>query len=94
MLVNHAYLGWGLVSMQLSHGLHLQQEEAALLVQMEQVVQPVLLGPRHLAGLRHNERMLPLPLPAAAAGLRLCRLRPAAAVLVSAIHLVLLHFQP
>ena len=51
-----AYLGWGLVAAELSDGLHLQQEDAALLVQVEQVVQPVLLGPRHLCKDRWTKR--------------------------------------
>jgi hypothetical protein len=42
------YLGRGLVSTHLGNGLHMQQEDVALLVQVEEVVEPVLLGLREV----------------------------------------------
>jgi hypothetical protein len=41
---SEVYLGRGLVSAHLGNGLHLQQEDAALLIQVEEVVEPVLIG--------------------------------------------------
>lgn len=64
---NIGYLGRAFLAAVLGKVLDLKQELTALLIEMEEVIQSILLPTRHLSRLRHYERMLPLPLSATAA---------------------------
>lgn len=54
-------LGGAFFAPLLGQGLDLEEEVAALVVEMKEVVQAVLLPTRHLPGLRHYKGVLPLP---------------------------------